>query len=285
MSAKGILVYLAITFGLAWGNWEILWISGVSGTNPAFQWLSLPAIFSPALGTFIVRRWVTREGFADAGHRLNLRRHWRYYLFAWLSPLVITAIIVILAMVLRISQPDFSLQRFLEAYASPGNRPTLPEPIFLIAIPVTVIQALPVSLLNWGEEFGWRGYLQLRLLANAPLRAAIATGLIWGIWHYPLILLGFQRYDQPWLGLLVFPIFTIWLSIIFGWLRLKTGSIWSACLAHGATNAIGGSLTTILFLGSPNWIFVNYGGILAWIPLGIICGWIISGDRLNPKQI
>jgi uncharacterized protein len=285
MLTKGILVYLAIAFGGAWGIWAILWIAGVSSTNPAFQWLSLPAAFAPALGGFVVRRWVTHEGFADVGNQLNWKRHWHYYLFAWLLPLVITAVIVMLAMGLGISQPDFSLQRFLHTYAPSASIPPLPDPIFWMAIPATVIQALPVALLTWGEEFGWRGYLQMRLFANNPLRAAIATGLIWGIWHAPIILLGFQRYDNPWLGLLIFPIFTIWLSIIFGWLRLKTGSLWSACLAHGATNAIGGSLTTLLFLGGPNWIFVNYGGILAWIPFGVLCGWIIWGDRLNPKPI
>lgn len=283
MGIKGILVYLAIAFGVAWGTWAILWSAGVSGTDAAFQWLSLPAAFAPALGSFVVRRWITHEGFADVSHQLNLKTHWRYYLFAWFSPLLIVAAIAILAMVLGVSQPDFSLQRFLHTYAPSASIPTLPDYVFLVALPATTIQALPVALLTWGEEFGWRGYLQLRLFAQHPLRAAIATGLIWGIWHYPVILLGFQRYENPWLGLLVFPIFTIWLSIIFGWLRLKTGSIWSACLAHGATNAIGGSLTTLIFLGGSNWIFVNYGGILSWIPFGILCGWIVFGDRLNPK--
>jgi uncharacterized protein len=243
--------------------------------------LSLPAIFAPALGGFVVRRWITREGFADVGQQLNWKSCWRYYLFAWLSPLFITAVIVILAMVLGVSQPDFSLQRFLRSYAPSAQMPPLPDRAFLLPIPVTLLQALPVALLNWGEEFGWRGYLQLRLFPTNPLRAAIATGLIWGIWHYPLILIGYQRYDRPYLGLLVFPIFpifTILLSIIFGWLRLKTGSIWSACLAHGATNAIGGSLTSFLFLGGSNWIFVTYNGMLAWIPLGIVCGWIVWRD-------
>jgi uncharacterized protein len=285
MRTKGILVYLAIAFGGAWGIWAILWIAGVSGTDPTFQWLSLPAAFAPALGGFVVRRWVTQEGFADVGNQLNLRTHWRYYLFAWFSPLIVTAVIVMLAMLFGISQPNFSLQRFLHTYAPSASVPPLPDPIFWMAIPATVIQALPVALLTWGEEFGWRGYLQIRLFANHPLRAAIATGLIWGIWHAPIILLGFQRYDNPWLGVLIFPVFTLWSSIILGWLRLKTGSLWSACLAHGATNAIGGSLTTLLFLGGPNWIFVNYGGILAWIPFGVMCGWIILGDRLNLKPI
>jgi uncharacterized protein len=285
MGTKGILVYLAIAFGVAWGIWAILWSVGVSGTDTAFQWWSLPAAFAPALGSFVVRRWITQEGFADVGHQLNLRTHWRYYLFAWLSPLIVTAVIVILAIALGIGQPDFSLQRFLNAYGPSDRIIPLPDHVFLMAIPATVIQALPIALVTWGEEFGWRGYLQIRLFANHPLRAAIATGLIWGIWHYPLILLGFQRYENPWLGLLLFPIFTIWLSIIFGWLRIKTGSLWSACLAHGATNAIGGSLTTLLFLGGSNWIWVNYGGILAWVPFGMLCGWIILNYRSSSRHI
>jgi uncharacterized protein len=200
MQTKGILVYLAIAFGIAWGIWAMLKTVGVSGTDSAFQWLSLPAVFAPALGCFVVCRWVTCEGFADVGYRMHFKICWRYYLFAWLLPLVVTAIIVILAMVLGISQPDFSLQRFFHTYAPTTTIPSLPVPLFLLALPGTLIQALPVALLTWGEEFGWRGYLQIRLFPNSPLRAAIATGVIWGIWHIPTILLGFQRYDNPWLG-------------------------------------------------------------------------------------
>jgi membrane protease YdiL (CAAX protease family) len=160
MKTTGIMVYLAISFGVAWGIWAILWIGRVSATDTTFQWLSLPAIFAPALGGFVVRRWITREGFADVGQQLNWKNCWRYYLFAWLSPLFITAVIVILAMVLGVSQPDFSLQRFLRSYAPSAQMPPLPDRAFLLAIPVTLLQAWPVALLNWGEEFGWRGYLQ-----------------------------------------------------------------------------------------------------------------------------
>lgn len=44
--------------------------------------------------------------------------------------------------------------------------------------------ALIYTPIIWGEEFGWRGYLQIRLLAQRPLQAAVVTGLIWGIWHF-----------------------------------------------------------------------------------------------------
>jgi len=86
------------------------------------------------------------------------------------------------------------------------------------------------------------------------------------------------------LGLLTFPVTTIFLSIIFGWLRLKTGSVWSASLAHAATNAAGGSLIVLLFWGGPNWILVAYVGVLGWVPLAALCGWILLTGRLQLRE-
>jgi hypothetical protein len=86
------------------------------------------------------------------------------------------------------------------------------------------------------------------------------------------------------LGLFIFPVFTVLSSIILGWLRIKTGSVCSASLAHAATNAIGGGLTILLFMGAPNWVFVGYTGILSWIPLGALCAWIILTRQLAPEN-
>ena len=71
------------------------------------------------------------------------------------------------------------------------------------------------------------------------------------------------------------------LSIVFGWLRLSTGSAWSTSLAHAATNTLGGTLLGLLFYGGPNWVLVNYTGVLSWIPLGLVCTWIIATGRLR----
>jgi len=59
------------------------------------------------------------------------------------------------------------------------------------------------------------------LLADKPLLAAVATCLIWGVWHYPIILAGYERYESTLLGLLVFPVVTVLMSVILGWLRLR----------------------------------------------------------------
>jgi len=284
-TAKGVISFLLLAFGLAWISWEIPIRLGVLPHNPLFQVAALPGGFAPAIAAIIVRRWITHEGFADAGLRPHLRK-WPYYLVGWLLPLVMTACIVILAVALGLSQPDFTLKQAL-AVLAPGNAGSLP------AIPGYVWAVLPIQLLItalvatpilWGEEFGWRGYLQLRLLAQRPLLAAIATGVIWGMWHLPLNIRGYNFPDHPLLGLFVFPVSTTLISIIFGWLRLRTGSIWASSLAHAATNAVGGSLTMLLFAGRPGGIFVSYLGILSWIPLGALCAWIVLTGQLKPES-
>ena len=278
---KGVAVFLLIAFGLAWILWEVTIMVGPSARDPLFQLAILPGALSPAVAAVIVRKWVTREGFSDAGLKLNMHR-WRYYLAAWALPLIVVTVIVLLASTMGTSDPDFSMKRAIWQLGPPGTvAPPLPDGIFAVVVIQSMITAVVVTPILWGEEFGWRGYLQLRLLGDRPLTAAVATGVIWSLWHLPLNLRGYNFPDQPVLGMLVFTVSAIMLSIIFGWLRMKTGSIWSASLGHSATNAIGGSLTLLLFIGAPNWIFVSYVGILGWIPLGILCVWIVLTGQLK----
>jgi membrane protease YdiL (CAAX protease family) len=244
----------------------------------------LPGAFAPAVAALVVRKWITREGFADAGLGLNLRK-WPYYVVAWLLPLMVVACIVIAAVLLGLGAPDFSLVRGIKylsrsAGGAPAHVP--PHPWLLIAtLPVSAIFATPIL---FGEEFGWRGYLQLRLFPDRPLSSAVVTGVIWGIWHSPLLLRGYDLPDNRPAGFTVFLVSTIFLSIIFGWLRLKTGSIWSSSLAHSATNAVGVSLTMLLFGGGASFLFVSYCGILGWIPLAAFSAWIVLAGHLKPTD-
>ena len=281
---KGIITYILITFIMAWVLWEIPIRSGFSTTSPFFQLIVLPGAFSPAIAAIIVRKWITREGFADAGLKPNLSRGWQYYLVAWLLPLVVFAIIIGLVIVLGIGHPDFSLQRAMGVLAPGTTVPQMPSFVWAF-IPIGLLTtSLFATFILWGEEFGWRGYLQIRLFSERPVLAAVTTGIIWGIWHYPINLRGYNFPEHPILGLLIFPISTVMLSIIFGWLLLRSGSVWPACLAHAATNSIGASLTVLLFLGGPDLLFTSYLGLLGWIPLGALCLWIILTGQMKPQK-
>ncbi|WP_432013201.1 hypothetical protein [Streptomyces cucumeris] len=83
-------MFLVLSFA---GTW--LWLLtehlffGLSALNPLLQ---LPAFCVPGVAAVVVRRWVTREGFADAGLALRLRSAWGYYLIAWLGPQAVAAV-------------------------------------------------------------------------------------------------------------------------------------------------------------------------------------------------
>jgi membrane protease YdiL (CAAX protease family) len=264
LAHQGVGVFLVITFGGAWGVWAIGWLLGMLNTGPIGQLVVAFGAFAPALATFVVRRWITREGFGDAGLRPHLRQAWPYYLVGWLLPLPVVAGIVVLATALGITP----------------TKPVLPPELVAAAVG----GALVSSPLFFGEEFGWRGYLQIRLFeGRRPLPAALVTGLAWGVFHYPVILAGFEGYENPLVGLAIFPVFTILLSVILGWLRQRSGSVWCTCLAHSAANGIGGALTAYLFLGGGHFLLTSYAGILGWIPLGIVGAWVIITRRLDAE--
>ena len=146
---KGVIAYLLIAFGLAWLLWEIALRIGPSADNPLFQLAILPGAFAPAVASVVVRKWVTREGFGDAGLRLNLRR-WRYYLAGWSLPLLVVAAIVILTVALGITNPDFTLERALRELTPEGTTPpSLPPGVFVILpfqLMITALIATPNPL-------------------------------------------------------------------------------------------------------------------------------------------
>jgi len=278
---KGIAWFLALAFGLAWFAWELPVLLGASITPHNFQLYTLPGAFAPAIAAIVVRKWITREGFADAGLTLDIG-DWRYFVVAWLYPLAIVCALAAEAQLSSLASVDFSGQSALKAMGREppaGMRPYLGY----IVVAQVLVQALIATPILWGEEFGWRGYLQLRLFPGKPLLAALATGIIWGAWHYPLIFRGFNYGDQPWLGALIFPVTTVLQSIVLGWLRERSGSIWVPCLGHASTNAVGGSLTVMWFYGAdPVWVGVQ--GILGWLPLGAFCIWIAWSGRARPAD-
>ena len=90
-----------------------------------------------------------------------------------------------------------------------------------------------------GEEIGWRGLLVPELYREFSFaKTALISGIIWAIWHSPVIL--FADYNNTgvsiWYGLACFAVMVIGMSFAFAWLRLKSGSLWTAVILHGSHN-------------------------------------------------
>jgi uncharacterized protein len=255
--------FLVIAFGLAWAGF----IPALFGSDP------IPALMpiAPAIAAFIVRKWVTREGFADSGWRPNLR-HWRLYLLAVGWPIAATLVSVVIALIVGVTPGDFKFPWGVEG----------PRLLTLLAWLAVSIALAPIIL---GEEFGWRGYLQVRLFAENPWKAAIATGLIWGVWHYPLVLTDREIYGELWIGLLVFPIATTNISIFLGWLRARTGDVWSTSIGHASNNVTEDSWHRTVFTGKSDGVPSSSADVVLVIAEIIVVTGFVTADRvLRPRS-
>jgi uncharacterized protein len=281
---KGIIVFLLLAFGIAWGSWAVPLLAGLRPADGILFTLAIaPGAFAPALAAIIVRKWVTREGFGDAGLKPNLRK-WPYYLFAWLLPIFVIGIVVVLATASNTAAPDYSLERGFPLLT--GGTPA-PEGITFSSLLLAYLLTAPfLAPLLWGEEFGWRGYLQTRLYTGQPLKAAAATGVIWGVWHLPVNMVGYNDVGERLLSSALFMAAAILMSIIFGWLQQQTGSCWAPSLGHAAHNNLGGSISMLLFKGGQNYAWVSYGGIFSLIPLGLVClGIVLTSHRAEKPAL
>lgn len=90
-----------------------------------------------------------------------------------------------------------------------------------------------------GEEIGWRGFLVPELARRTTWhRVALISGVIWVLWHTPLILFADYHGNTPlWFSLAAFALMTVAICVPLTWLRLRSGSLWPAVLLHAAHNA------------------------------------------------
>lgn len=120
-----------------------------------------------------------------------------------------------------------------------------------------------------GEEIGWRGYLQPALTARLGLVPALVLGgVLWGAWHSPVLLLGYNFGFYDLRGVALMCVACILLGTWIGWLRGVSGSVWPAALAHGAFNAAAGLSLLLLPAGTePDVVRAGALGLSGWIVL------------------
>lgn len=124
-------------------------------------------------------------------------------------------------------------------YGVPVPEAAYPFVLIVLFASVTVI-GMPLSGLAavFGEEYGWRGFLQGELAKLGNLRGALLVGLVWALWHFPVILRGIHTYPPSWVGLLLgIAFFTLW-GLVQSYAVLKTGSLWIPAFMHGVVNSV-----------------------------------------------
>ncbi len=111
------------------------------------------------------------------------------------------------------------------------------SPPLTVALTGTIV-FLELAIFTTGEELGWRGLLVPELATlTGYTGAALVTGLLWALFHYPLLFFSDNNSGAPlWYVSLSFTVGIVAGSFIVSWLRLRSGSIWTAVIMHASHN-------------------------------------------------
>jgi membrane protease YdiL (CAAX protease family) len=149
-------------------------------------------------------------------------------------------------------------------------------------LPILLVMLLSGTLSGLLEEVGWRGFLVPRMIRLTSFtRTALISGLIWAVWHFPAIIYSDIRLgNTPLLfSLACFTVFVVGLSFTMAWLRLKSGSVWTAALLHGSHNVFMLHVFNVLTTdtGSTWFLLGEYGAVTAAI--GVLLAVIFWSQR------
>jgi hypothetical protein len=287
MNRKGIISYLVITFGLTYAVEGAMILSGFrfSGLTQAVgQYIVAGVMWAPALATFVTTRWITHEKLSSTGLRFG---SWKPYLAVALIVPAGFILAYLLSWVLGLGAPDWQLSYFMGLVASTGaDMSTAPSPALLI--PLLFVSTLLVtpfvnSLFAFGEEWGWRGYLLPKLMPLGKTKAYLLLGIIWGLWHAPLIAIGFNYPGYPILGILAMCGLTTAIGISINELRLRQNSTLLAGWTHGVFNSQAYGVWRLLFptvnplLGGVTGLL----GIAIWVVTGLL---VLRFYRRRPQS-
>ena len=307
VDTRRVVVYLAFAFGISWGVGLIVYLTGGIANSPtlfkigpspmtlATVLVATGYMFAPAI-SHVLTRVVTGEGWQGAFLRPKFKRGWKYWAIAWVLPALLTVIGAALYFAIFPRYFDASGSQYraaLSAQLGPQVADSLPDPLWPIMIAGALQGILFAPLINglftFGEEFGWRAYLQPKLMPLGGRKALLLIGIIWGVWHWPVIAMGhnygLNYAGAPWLGILAMIWFTLNLAVIFGWLTLKAGSVWPGVIGHAAINGIAGVAAPFIS-GQPNPLLGPLPvGVIALIPTTLLVAWLfLHPTALTPGE-
>ena len=283
---KGIAVFLLITFAITYSLEGGLMLIGISPiVRGVGQYLVLIAMWVPAFATLVTAKFITREGFGGLLLRFG---DWREYVKVGLAIPAGFVLIYGLTWLLGLGQPDWELRHFQGLFTAQGIEPP-PIPSPFIIWPVLFFVSLLIgpianSVIAFGEELGWRGYLLPKLMPLGKPKAYLLMGLIWGMWHWPLVLAGFMYPGNLFAGLIMFTTLTTVLGIYINELTLRQRSSILAGWAHGVFNTQRLGMWALLFPGFNPWLggFSGLLGLAFWLLLGL---WESRRARVSPAYL
>ena len=272
-------VYAAIMiFGLG--------VKNVSDNPIKYTVLASLYMLLPLMIAVVIQK-VDKDKLASTGLlRFKIKASW---LVAWMLPVVM----VLLTLVVNSLVPGCEFNTDMSAMV-PADSVTEEQREMLalfmnpaVVIMITIVSGLLAgvtinAVFAFGEEYGWRNYLVDVLREQKFVCASILIGIVWGLWHFPLILLGHNYPQHSVAGVFMMVVFCVLASFIETYIVIKTKSVFPAAIFHGTINAVAG-LNVILIKGG-NDLLNGMTGLSGFIVMAIVIMIVYVFDRYVSKD-
>ncbi|BDQ33227.1 CPBP family intramembrane glutamic endopeptidase [Pseudodesulfovibrio portus] len=272
-TGKSTSAFILLTLGVTWAM-EFALISGgmrfddMSELNTPALWL-LAVMMVPGTVAVLTARFIEGVPFSEMRDNLGLRFGTSvgpYFLAVLLIPLVF-AVIYGLTWAMGLSGFDPTAGELDEDF------------LLQVALPLSMVLGPLINLIfGIGEEVGWRGFLLPRLLPMGKANAYLVLGVIWGLWHAPLVWAGFNYPGYPMNGIAMMCVLSVAFGFFLNEMTLHYQSSILAGFIHGAFNAQGFGVWLWIFpdvhpiLGGP----FGLVGAACWLVLGLVTTWTLA---------
>ncbi|HAR63898.1 MAG: CPBP family intramembrane metalloprotease [Candidatus Margulisiibacteriota bacterium] len=274
VNRKKVILFVVLTYLIDWSMVVIFMLRGGKWNSSSALMLSLFYMLVPMLVTIVFQKYIYKENMKEQ-YGLSFKVN-KWFLAAWLLPALLAFAALGVALLLPgvHFSPDMSgmIERFSH-YLTPEQMQQLRHKMATMTIHplwLTLFQGLFAgatinAVVAFGEELGWRGFLQKELGGLGFWRSSFLIGIIWGLWHAPLVLHGLNYPQHPVAGIYMMTIWAVLLSPIIAYIRLRAKSVLAAAVMHGTLNATYGISIMVVSGGSD--LTVGLTGLAGFIVL------------------
>lgn len=288
-------LYLILTFGISWSLAIIYWLAGgnTDTMSVSYMIMAVAFMFTPMLSVIITEKLILRNSLKQ-NYALGFRWN-RWWWIAWLAPVAIAVTTfgagLLVPGVSFSPEMDGMFERFAailtDEQLEQMRNTTMPVHPFFITILQGLVAGLTINALaGFGEELGWRGLMLQELRGLGFWKMSWVVGLVWGIWHAPVILMGHNYPDHPAAGVGMMIAFCILFSPFFSLIAIKSRSVIAAAILHGTFNAVGAT-SVMLLKGGTDLLIGTTGaaGFAILIVLNLIIWRAFPANSLSTDQL
>ena len=273
---KPVLLFILFTFLINWSFALVYYAAGGRLSGPMGVLFGVIYMFVPMIVAIVLQKYKHRRPLGEIGLRRAMNR---WIFVAWFLPVFICLAAIPVSLLLPGVSFTPNMSGMMERYRgilTPAQLmqmkrqiATMPVHPFFPTLISSLVAGITVNAVAaFGEELGWRGYLQHHLRGLGFWRSSVLIGVIWGIWHAPFIIQGHNYPQHPLMGVGMMVVFCTLFGPILSYLTIRARSVFAAAVAHGTFNAAYG--LSIMLIAGGNDLTIGAVGLSGFVVFAVI---------------